>query len=259
VAAGGKIGRDSPPDRVLVRGDFPMQPNPPRRHESTFPPWWRRPLIIGVLLAVLCVVGGFLEMAGEIREKETRKFDETILLAMRVPGDTADPAGGPRVEEMARDLTALGGVTVLTLVTLTAFGTALFAGRRKLAWLGLAFVVSGSAMGSILKSGYDRPRPELFEHGVAVTSASFPSGHSMMSAIVWLTLGILVARTRARRRERVFIVVISCSITLLVGVSRIYLGVHWPTDVAGGWMLGAAWALIFWLVAMKVDPVRNSK
>lgn len=236
-----------------------MQQPLPDRPESVSTPWWRRPLIIGVLLAVFAIVGGFLEMAGEVREQETRHFDQTILLAMRVPGDTADPVGGPRVEEVARDLTALGGMTVLTLVTLTAFGAALFAGRAKMAWLGLAFVIVGSAMTSVLKSGYNRPRPELVEHGVAVSSASFPSGHSMMSAIVWLTLGIVIARTCERRRERVFIVIVACLITLLVGVSRIYLGVHWPTDVAAGWMLGAAWALIFWLVAMKVDPVRFSK
>jgi len=81
----------------------------------------------------------------------------------------------------------------------------------------------------------------------------------MMAAIIWLILGIVVARTCERRRERIFIVVIACLVTLLVGVSRVYLGVHWPTDVAAGWMLGAAWALVFWLVAMKVDPVRFRK
>lgn len=232
-----------------------MQPHSTKPAGPAISVWWRRPLVIGLLLAVLAVVGGFLEMAGEVREQETRQFDEAILLMMRVPGDISDPIGGPRVEEAARDLTALGGVTVLTLVTITAFGAALFAGRAKLAWLGLAFVLAGSAMTSVLKSGYNRPRPEMVEHGVAVSNASFPSGHSMMSAIVWLIIGIVIARTCERRWERVFIVVISCLITLLVGMSRIYLGVHWPTDVAAGWMLGAAWALIFWLVAIKMEPI----
>lgn len=236
-----------------------MQKFPVSHSEPLIPPWWRRPLVIALLLAVMAVIGGFLEMASEVREQETRKFDEAILLAMRAPGDLSDPVGGAYVEEAARDLTALGGMTILTLVTLTAFGAAHFAGRKKLAWLGLAFVLAGSGMTSVLKSGYNRPRPELVEHGVAVSNASFPSGHSMMAAIIWLILGIVVARTCERRRERIFIVVISCLITLTVGVSRVYLGVHWPTDVAAGWLLGAAWALVFWLVAMKVDPVRFRK
>ncbi len=233
-----------------------MHQHPVTSSEITLPPWWRRPLIIVLLFALLAVVGGFLDIASDVREQETRNFDEAVLLAMRVPGDLSDPVGGPYIEEAARDFTALGGVSLLTLVTITAFGTAYFAKRKRLAWLGLAFVLAGSGMTSVLKSGYNRPRPDLVEHGVAVSNASFPSGHSMMGAIIWLILGIVVARMCERRRERIFIVVISCLITLLIGVSRVYLGVHWPTDVVAGWMLGAAWALIFWLVAMKVDPVR---
>ncbi len=216
--------------------------------------FWHRPLVPLLVLIVLASVGGFLEMASEIREKETRHFDQSILLAMRTPGDTADPVGGPRIEEMARDLTALGGMTVLTIVTLTAFGIALFAGRRKLAWLGLVAVLTGTAATNFLKSGYNRPRPTLVEHDVWVSNASFPSGHSMMSAVVYLTLGILLARTQPRLRVRVFILTISALIPGLVGISRIYLGVHWPTDVAAGWLLGASWALLFWLVAMRIDP-----
>jgi undecaprenyl-diphosphatase len=218
------------------------------------PGWLRNPLVALLIVVVLSSVGGFLKMAGEVRQQETRHFDEAILLALREPSNTADPLGPPRVEEMARDLTALGGVTILTAVTLVAAGVALFAGQGRLAALGVASIVIGSLCMSWLKEGYDRPRPDLVEHGTWVQSASFPSGHSMMSAMVWVTLGILLARTQPRRRVRVFIVSISVLIPLLVGVSRVYLGVHWPTDVFGGWMLGGAWAVLFWLVAMKVDP-----
>lgn len=215
--------------------------------------WWRQPLVPALVLVVMASVGGFLQVASEVREMETRAFDEAVLLAMREPGDTADPIGPPRVEEVARDLTALGGVTILTLVTLTAFGVALFAGRRRLAWFGLAAVVAGSVMTGVLKSGYNRPRPALVEHSVWVANPSFPSGHSTMAAVVYLTLGILLARTQQRRRVRIFIVSICALLTVLVGCSRVYLGVHYPTDVAAGWLLGGAWAVLFWLVAMKVD------
>ena len=216
--------------------------------------WLREPLIPVLVIVVLAGIWGFLELASEVMEKETRQFDEAVLLAMREPGNPSDPVGSKQVEEMARDLTALGGVTLLTGVTLVSFGIALFAGRVRLAVAGVVSVLSGSIILSLLKHGYDRPRPELVGHGTFVYNASFPSGHSMMSAMVWLTLGILLARTQTKKRVRVFIVAISVLITLLVGVSRVYLGVHWPTDVLAGWTLGGAWAVMFWLIAMKVDP-----
>lgn len=216
----------------------------------------RDPLVPALILVVLAGVWGFLEIAGEVMEKETHAFDERILLAMREPGDTHNPVGSPRIEEMARDLTALGGFTLLTGVTLVSAGVALFAGRGRLALLAILSILTGTWVMTLLKQGYDRPRPALVEHGTLVHNASFPSGHSMMAAMVWLTLGILLARTQPKKRVRVFIVGISVLVVLLVGVSRVYLGVHWPTDVLGGWMLGGAWAVLFWLVAMKVDPRR---
>ena len=207
-----------------------------------------------LMLVLLGSVWGFLKLASEVRENETRHYDEALLLAMREPGNTADPIGPQRVEEMARDLTALGGFTILTGVTLVSSGVAVFAGRWRLAVLGLVSVLLGMGVMNLLKQGYDRPRPELVEHGMLTHHASFPSGHSMMAAVVYLTLGILLARTQPKKRVRVFIVAISVLITVLVGVSRVYLGVHWPTDVLAGWTLGGAWAVLFWLVAMKVDP-----
>ncbi len=216
--------------------------------------WRRAPLIPLLVMVILGSIGGFLKLAGEVRENETRHFDEVILLAMRVPGNPADPVGSPRVEEMARDLTALGGFTLLTVVTLVSFGVALLAGRPRLAVVGLVSVIVGTAAMNLLKHGYDRPRPELVKHEMLTYNSSFPSGHSMMAAMVYLTIGILLARTQPLKRVRVFIVAVSVLITVLVGVSRVYLGVHWPTDVLAGWTLGGAWAMLFWLVAMKVDP-----
>lgn len=230
-----------------------------RRFGQVSKNWIQRPLVPVLVFVVLATLWAFIEVAGEVNEQETRRFDESILLAMREPGNTADPIGSPRVEEMARDLTALGGFTLLTGVTLISAGVAFFGGRPKLAWLGMASIISGSFVMSLLKRSYDRPRPDLVEHGTLVHNASFPSGHSMMAAMVYLTLGILLARTQRKKRVRVFIVSISILITLLVGTSRVYLGVHWPTDVMAGWMLGGAWAILFWLVAMRVDPVSKGE
>lgn len=216
---------------------------------------WERRVPLALVCIVLGVVGGFFEFASEIRENETQRFDEAVMMLVREPGDLSKPVGSARMGEIARDLTALGGVTVLTIVTLVSFGVAVFSGRTKLGWLGIFAVAAGTVATRFLKHGYNRPRPDIFEHGAWTYTASFPSGHSMMSAVVYLTLGILVARIQRRRSVRWFITSISVLLTLLVGLSRIYLGVHWPTDVAGGWMLGGAWAILFWLVAMKVDPI----
>ena len=216
--------------------------------------WLKKPLIPALVMVILGSCWFFIEIAEKVSEQETRHFDEKVLLAMRERGNTADPIGPPRVEEMARDLTALGGFILLTGITFTACSFALFAGWARLAGLGLVSVVVGSSFLSLLKHGFDRPRPALVEHGTWVYSSSFPSGHSMMSALVYLTLGILLARTQTKKRVRIFIVFISVLTTLLVGVSRVYLGVHWPTDVLAGWALGGAWAILFWLVAMKIDP-----
>jgi undecaprenyl-diphosphatase len=217
-------------------------------------PWIKRAQVPLLILLILAGIGAFLEIAVEVRENETRELDEKLLLMMREPGNPADPIGSDRIEEMARDLTALGGMTLLTGVTLVATGVALFAGRRRLALLGLSSVILGSVVMNLLKHGFDRPRPDLVEHATVTYHSSFPSGHSMMAALVYLTLGILLARTQSRKRVRTFIVAISMLVTVLVGVSRVYLGVHWPTDVAAGWALGGAWAVMFWLAAIKFDP-----
>ncbi len=212
-----------------------------------------QPLLPVLVLVVLGATWGFISPADEVMEKETHHFDETILLAMREPGNTKDPVGPPWLGEMARDITALGGFALLSGVMFVATGVALFSGKRRLAVAGVISVFVGGIFVVVLKQGFNRPRPELVEHATLVSLPGFPSGHSTMAALVWLTLGIVIARTQPRQSLRVFVVAISVAITLLVGVSRVYLGVHWPTDVLAGWTLGGAWAVLFWLIAVKVD------
>lgn len=110
-------------------------------------------------------------------------------------------------------------------------------------------VAGGLLVSSALKSGFDRPRPDLVPHGAYVYTTSFPSGHAMMSAVTFLTLGSVLARSQRRRRLKVYLILLALMITLGVGVSRVYLGVHWPTDVLAGWTVGASWALLCWLTA----------
>jgi undecaprenyl-diphosphatase len=202
-----------------------------------------------VLLLVAAFGWGFVELADEVREGETRSIDTTILLALRVPGDPADPLGPGWFEELARDITALGGVGVLTLLTLAVAGLLWLQGHHRSVVLVLVSVAGGLLLSTLFKEAFDRPRPDLVPHGATVYTASFPSGHSMMAAVTYLTLAVMYARVEPRRAVKIYLIAVATLIILLVGASRVYLGVHWPTDVLAGWLAGATWALLCWLVA----------
>ncbi len=208
-------------------------------------------------LVVVALTAGafylFVAIADEVREGGTRSLDERILLALRVPGDLSNPIGPRWLEESMRDLTALGGTTVLSLMTLAVICFLLMVRKRQTALIVLLSVAGGALLSTLFKWGFSRPRPDLVPHGMAVYSESFPSGHSMMSAIVYLTLGALLARTQARWRVKAFLFGLAIALTFIVGVSRLYLGVHWPTDVLGGWTLGAGWAALCWLVMLYLQ------
>ncbi len=194
----------------------------------------------------------FVRLASEISEGDTRAFDTGILLALRRAGDAAHPIGPRWLEAATVDVTALGGGTVLTMVSLAVIGF-LLTGRRWSRALFVTFAVVGSVvLNALLKLEYARPRPELVAHLVNVTSTSFPSGHAMNSAGVYLTLGVLMARAVQGRRLKLYLVGMAALLTLLIGASRVYLGVHYPTDVLAGWTAGAAWAALCWLVAERL-------
>lgn len=207
------------------------------------------PRILLVVLLVAAAVWAFAEVTDEVVEGEARAFDHAVLLAMRTPGDLSDPWGPDWLEEFERDFTALGGVGVLTLLTLAVTGFLLLQGKTRVAMLVVIAVGGGMLLSTALKQGFDRPRPDLVPHETLVYTASFPSGHAMMSAVVYLTLGVLLARVQPQRRLKVYLLILAVVLTVLVGSSRVYLGVHWPTDVLAGWTAGAAWALVVWLVA----------
>ena len=185
----------------------------------------------------------FLLLSDEIQESSVSRFDRTVMLAMRVPGHPSDPLGSPVFEEAVRDVTGLGSFVVLTLVTVVALIALLNFGQRRQALVFLIAVAFAQACSEILKAFFDRPRPDLVPHGVLVYSQSFPSGHSLLSAVVFLTLAAIVSSQQDRWRFKIFAFAVAIVLTGAIGLSRIYLGVHWPTDVLGGWTLGAAVAL----------------
>ena len=209
-----------------------------------------------MLLAVLIVVAGtwgFIALADVVLEGRTQSFDESVLRALRLPDNPAKPIGPNWMAEVGRDLTAVGGVTVLILATLAVSGFLLL--DRKYAAMGfvLAAVASGLVLSSLLKASFARPRPDVVPHLSHVYTSSFPSGHSMMSAIVYLTLGALLARMVVWRPLKVYCLAVAFILTGLVGCSRVYMGVHYPTDVLAGWTAGLVWATLCWLVARKLQ------
>lgn len=199
--------------------------------------------------AVAVALAGVVALASEIAEGETSAFDGAIMTALRRSGDLRQPIGPAWLQNTMLDFTALGGVSVLTLLTILAVGL-LLAQRKWRRALFLAGAISGGALlNAGLKIGFARPRPELVAHLVKVHDLSFPSGHAMNSAVVYLTLGVLLARAENGRGVKAYIVGGAILLTLLVGCSRVYLGVHYPTDVLAGWTVGASWATLCWLVA----------
>lgn len=217
---------------------------------------------IGGLAAFAVAAGGlllFLELGGEVLEGEPFAFDRAVLLAMREPGDPADPLGPHWFESMARDLTALGSFAVLALLTLAVVGYLLITRRRAVAAFVAVAVGGGAIASSLLKGLFQRPRPDLVPHAVEVYSHAFPSGHAMLSAVTYLTLGALLARLETRRRAKLYLLGVAVLLTALVGVSRIYLGVHWPSDVLAGWCMGASWAIGGWTLLRRLQQRRIAR
>ncbi|MDB6080669.1 MAG: phosphoesterase PA-phosphatase related protein [Akkermansiaceae bacterium] len=234
-------------------------PRLPTRLQDLLRKWKAEPFIPLALLLIAGGLLGFIHLSEEVGENEYHAFDKAVLLSMRVPGHLEQPLGPAWMPEMARDFTALGGFTLLTALTLASTGIALLHRKPRIAVIMVLAISSGMLVSDVLKKSFDRPRPDLVPHGVLVSSASFPSGHAMMSAVVYLTLGVLLARTQPTRALRVYLISLSCLATLATGISRVYLGVHWPTDVLAGWTLGAAWALSFGLLAVRLEASAKAR
>jgi undecaprenyl-diphosphatase len=213
---------------------------------------WLRNQDALVLLAALLVVAGlllFLILATLVRADHAPSLDEEILKALRNPESPKQPLGPAWLRGAGYDFTALGGVAVLTLITILVAAYLLLHGKYGATILLVVATVGGVSLNVLLKNVIHRERPPLAYRAAEVHSNSFPSGHSMLSAVVYLTLGTMLARFVAQRSEKVFVLVVALLLTFLVGASRVYLRVHYPTDVLAGWSVGLVWAMLCWLVA----------
>ena len=214
------------------------------RHELTW-------LFVGLGACVLLLV--FLNLAGEVAEGDTQAFDTRILRALRDSADPSKPIGPAWMESSLLDLTALGGPTVLGLVVLAVAGFLVLQTRYRTALFVVLTSISGELINEAMKHAFNRPRPSIVPHLREVYTTSFPSGHAMESAIVYLTLGAILMRVAERRVTKLYCLGIAMLLTMLAGVSRVYLGVHYPTDVIGGWIIGFVWASVCWLVAQRFE------
>jgi len=211
---------------------------------------------IGLISGFAITVGliwGFIALADEVFEGDAEHFDNWVAAAMRSPGEGYDPIGPDWLEEFARDVTALGSYAFLGFLTFGIIGYFLLTDRRPRAVLVAASVFGGVILSNLLKSVFDRARPD-FATELKVFTASFPSGHAMLSAVSFLTLGALVAQGSADTRVKAYIAILAIILTVAVGTTRVYLGVHHATDILAGWCVGSAWALLCWTVAAWLRP-----
>lgn len=210
----------------------------------------QKPQFWYVAAAVVLMLAGFGVLADEVVEGSTLAFDRAVLLTLRVPGNPADPIGPSWLEEGARDITALGSVAVLSILVAIIAAHLMLIGRARTGWFVVGAAVGGTIISSILKNIFDRPRPDL-TGVVRIYTTSFPSGHATASAVIYLTIGALLAATVTRWSHKAFYLGVAIFLTLIVGLSRIYLGVHYPSDVLAGRLIGAGWALACVLMSTK--------
>ena len=208
-------------------------------------------LIGGLLLAILAF--GTFELTGKVVEGDTQAFDERVLRALRNPDDPSVPIGPRWLRAAALDITSLGGATVIGLAVAAIVGFLLLQGMERTALFVFIASAGGWLLNNALKEVFARPRPHVVPHLHEVMSLSFPSGHAMTSAAVYLTLGAMLMRISERRLTKIYCMAIAMLATLLIGSTRVYLGVHYPTDVLAGWMIGMSWALLCWLVERRIE------
>ncbi len=219
------------------------------------PPAKRQPAQPKMLLLAAGLMVVFAAITAGLLMGDFQSFDHVVFLAFRRPGDPASPLGPLWLQVAARDVTSLGGTAVLTLITTAALG---FLGLKRQWRAGLFVLVSicgGTAVSFVLKDLIQRPRPDFVAAVAQTETYSFPSGHSFLSAVTFLTLGALLARFERQAESRRYILAVAVAITALVGISRVYIGVHWPTDVLAGWCGGAAWAILCLLIAERLQAL----
>lgn len=209
--------------------------------------------VVVAVFAIIIGILGFIILAGFVSRGSTSHFDMQILKSFRYSDDLARPIGPEWLFEVMRDITSLGGSTMVFLITLFVVGYFILKKQYSMLFLILAAVIGGAVMDLELKVLFSRIRPQIIPNLIPEKSFGFPSGHSMMSTIIYLSLASLIARLQMRRIDKIYIISVAVFLSFMIGISRIYLGVHYPTDVLGGWSLGLAWAALCWFIAWYIS------
>lgn len=213
--------------------------------------------VIKIALALALLLAGVL-LTEWVMSGDSLKLDKMLILSMRDVNDTANPIGPGWLEESARDITALGGIPILSLVTLFLVIYLWMGGDYRAVMFIVLVAVGGLLISFGLKHLIGRPRPDLISHGTQVYSLSFPSSHAMMSAAVYYAVGLLARESVVLRRRKVNTVFFLALLIALIGISRVYLGVHWPTDILAGWILGVLWVHVSLLIVRHFGEAGTS-
>ncbi|WP_395652181.1 phosphatase PAP2 family protein [Brevundimonas sp.] len=209
---------------------------------------------LGALLIIAFGVMTFVEVADDMTEADGQAFDQMVLSALRPFADDPGRPWGPWwLKEAAADLTSLGGISVLTLFAAIVIVFLISQRKRLSALLLVLGLIGGVALSEGLKAFFERARPPAVYQATETLNASFPSGHALLSAVFYLSLGVMLTRAFPEKHFKAYVLGVAILITLLVGLTRIYLGAHWASDVFAGWSVGAAWAMALWLVSYAVE------
>jgi len=219
-------------------------------------PQWKKTEVFGLIM-MLTGLAVLTALAAQLGTPSVQRFDETVVRSLRNAEDLAQPIGPAWFKELARDFTALGGYGILSTITLLVTTFLHLERRPARAHFVVVAIVAGYSLSMTLKALIARPRPDIVPWLSHVHSSSFPSGHSMMSAVVYLSLGLMLSDLTSRRLLKTFVVVAPLTISALVGLSRVYMGVHYPTDVVAGWWLGISWSLACWLAIRRWRAFRE--
>jgi undecaprenyl-diphosphatase len=216
---------------------------------------------VRILLIVLAVVSGiliFISIADKVVQGETQYFDNFILKSLRTENDISQPAFPGWITSLMINITALGSETIIVFITVFVSGYLIL--KKKYYWLSVLLIATlgGVLLELGLKELIGRTRPTIVTHLLEVNSTSFPSGHSMVSAIVYLTQAALLSRIIKDRKIKIYLIFFALLLTFLIGISRIYIGVHYPTDVLAGWTAGISWALICWYAASLFEQGKKA-
>ena len=195
----------------------------------------------------------FVAIAAAVSLNATMGFDRAVLLSLREPSDPGRPLGPAWVAEAIRDLTSLGSVLVVFLFAGILSGYWLVTRNTRAAVLLLGSAGGALLLNNVLKQVFDRPRPDAILQSARIFSSGFPSGHAAISCATYFSAALLIASS-APGNGRAFLMWAAALVVAAIGLSRIYLGLHYPTDVVAGWCVGALWILIWHRLSGALRP-----